>query len=342
MDPVTIGILGTAAAGAIGNFFSQKSAADRADAMNNETFQRLARLSVPNPEDLKLVLEKFVSQGTLDPRLEQAFEQHPSELKNITTDMSHKQAQNRALSELEKIGNEGGLRAEERLALEEAQQGARSSEKSSRDSILAEMARRGTVGSGQELAAKLVGQQGSADREHRAALETQAMAQNRALRAIEGAGSLAGKYRGQEFGEKARIADSENVINEFNTRGVRNVNSANTNIVNQAQAANLANKQDVANRNVGSGHQVQLNRQGLYQNQFNNEYLRSGGQNQVQGQQAQQALQQGQNQANLFSNLANAGIGAISAYGQQQQQNANTTSQRAHDDEIARRYGRQV
>src|SRR4051812_11421614 len=110
--------------GSIVNFFTGMSAADRAKMLQDQAFKQWMALNIPDPDAQKLALQQFQSQGTLTPVLESAIKQDPTSMQMIVTDAGTKAAQRRALSSLQQIGDEGGLRLQDKVTLQEAQQKA--------------------------------------------------------------------------------------------------------------------------------------------------------------------------------------------------------------------------
>lgn len=270
--PITLGIIGGASVlgGGIANYLAQSSANDRAAAIQSDTMKKWLALNVPDPEQQKVVLDKFVNQGKLDPALQTAIKQDPTAFNQIVTDAGTKNAQSRALSELENVGYSGGLRLQDKEALQEAQLQDQAQERGQRGAIQSQMAQRGLGGSGFDVAAQLQAQQSGADRGAQSSLRVASDAQNRALQAIEGAGNMANQQESQDFSQQAQKASAADRINQFNTQNVQNVSNANVGLRNRAQEMNLSNAQDIANKNTGINNQQSLYNSGLIQQQFDN------------------------------------------------------------------------
>lgn len=317
MAIATAAILGAAAIGAIGSYLANKSASDRAEMAQNKALQEWIAINIPDPERQKLALEKFVVQGELDPQLEKAIKADPSAFEQIVTSAEQKSSQMRALSELENIGYEGGLRLQDKAALQDSMLEGQVRDRANRDAISADMARRGMGGSGFEVAAQLQGQQSGADRDARNSLSVAAQAQDRALQAIMGAGDLATKYRTQDFGEQSAKAQAEDRINMFNTENLRDVQQRNIGSQNRAAEMNLAQKQSVADKNTQLSNYEQEYNKGLIQKQFDNEAKIAAGKTGQYAAQAQTAVDSGKNLGNLFSNVGGAASGAATTYANQ-------------------------
>lgn len=300
-------LAGGAALG-VANYLVNKSANDRAQMINNEMFQKWMQVNIPDPEQQKIALQRFVSTGDLSPEMQHAIAQAPSEFSKVVTNSEYQGAQNRALGELSKIGNEGGLRLQDKVALQDARMDAITREKSGRQGIADQMARRGLSGSGYDVSAQLSGQQGVADRESNASLRVASDAQDRALQALMGAGKMATDYRSQDFGEQSAKAQAADRINAFNTANLRDVNAANVSAMNSAQEYNVRNKQRISDQNTQTANAEEKYNKELYQQQYENRLKQLGG---AAGQSQQLAAGEqraGQLLGNTLSNVGTAGI----------------------------------
>lgn len=310
MSWVAVGVAGAAA---VGGIVSQMSANDRENAANNKAFQQYVAMKIPDPEQQRLALQRFRVEGKLTPQLEQAIKQAPSEFENIAIDQNQKASQNRALSSLEQVGNEGGLRLQDKAALQEAMLKGQVQDRGARQAIASQMAQRGQGGSGFDLQAQLEGQQAAGDRASQAGLSVAASAQDRALQALMGAGNLATQYRGQNFQEQSAKAQAQDAINRFNAQNLQGVQHANIGAQNRAQEMNLAQQQQTSNQNVGLSNQEQQYNKELAQRQFENQMQLANAKAGIYNQQGQTAQRQGQSQANMFGQLGQAGVGMVAA-----------------------------
>ena len=304
-------------AGGVGNYLANSSASERAQLLQNKALQEWIKLQIPDPAAQQLALKQFVSAGKLDPKLEQSIHADPSAFKNIVTDISNKNAQNRALSELSDLGNQGGLRLQDKAALQDSMDDSISRERGDRLAIGQEMARRGLGGSGFELAGKLQAAQSGADRNARAGLHVAAKAQDRALQAIMGAGDMATKLRGQDFSEQAQRASAEDKINLFNTQNLQDVQQRNLAMQNRASEMNLAQAQKTSDQNTQLGNYEQEHNKKLKQEQYDNEVKKAAGISGQYNNQANGAFQQGQNLGNFFTNMGTGINSAATAIAQQ-------------------------
>lgn len=165
-----------------------------------------------------ILLRAQNAYGEVDvPTLEQltADALGPSDLEGYTPDPRYQEAQLRALSRLQELGN-GGMSGQDQATLNAAMGKVARTEGAGRNAIRNDMAARGTLGSGAELAMALDNNQNASDRAHQAGLDVAGRAQQRALDAIMSGGNLAGDLRGQDFSEKERIAAAKDAIKKFN------------------------------------------------------------------------------------------------------------------------------
>lgn len=304
---------GVSIASGIGSFLANSSANDRAAAAQSDAMQKWLALNVPDPAQQKVVLDKFVNQGQLDPILQTAIKQDPSAFNQVIANQGDQAAQTRALKQLEDVGNSGGLRLQDKEALQEAQLSGQAQERGQRNSIQSQMAQRGLGGSGFDVAAQLQGQQGNADRSAQSSLKVAADAQNRALQSIEGAGNMATQMRTQDYGEQAQKANAADRINQFNTQNAQNVNAANVGMQNRDQQTNLQNQQDVANKNTDTANKQQMYNSGLVQQQYQNQVQKLQGATGQSNNIAKTDQAGGQITGNTISNIGGAVAGAANA-----------------------------
>jgi len=326
-----IAAAGASALGGILGFIANMSAAERAEALQDKALQELIAIQIPDLKDQEIALEKFIVSGELTPEMEQAVAQAPSAFEKIQVDPSLKQAQMRALKEMEQIGYQGGLRLQDKAALQEVQNKAAQQERSNREALMQRFAAQGQGGSGFELQAQMAAQQGGADRQAMGGLSVAAEAQRRALDAIMKAGQLGGDIRGQEYGMERDRASAADAIARFNTENLRSLQSRNVGARNEAQRYNLANKQDIANKNVGLSNQAQIYNKELmrqnYEDQLRKQQLKQG----IYGQQGQMELNKGQMWGNLAGQLGQAGSNTILASSAANQNPLQTTAKPKQD-----------
>lgn len=239
--------------------------------------QAFEGLATPDVNDMKIQLEGLVSQGVLTPEEAQFYEQNPTELSNITLDPQFQQAQLDALNSLQDISSSGGMTTADKANLGQIASDEASQQRGAREAILQNAQARGVGGSGLELLSQMQNQQDSATRQSQRDLDVAGMAQQRALQALQAAGSLGGEMQSNEFGRKAEIAGAQDYINQFNAQNKNQFSLANTGARNDAQEKNLAEKQRISDANTGTTNaQRQYNTQ-LAQQDYENQLKKASG-----------------------------------------------------------------
>lgn len=319
IDPVSGAMLGSAASSVIGSLLGgnsakkaakqQAEAAARAEAM-------YSNINIPTMEEQKLLLDRYLYEGNFDPETLEALGLGPSAMESAQADQQSLDAQVDALNKLKET-SDGGLTEGDLAAARQIQRKTDSSDIARRKSILNEMAQRGTLGSGMELAAKLQGAQDSTQNQAEANDRLIQEAQARALQALSQQGSLASNLRSQSFNEQSAKAQAKDAINKFNVANRQDISNQNVSNRNVAQERNLNARQALNNANVGIANTEQTSNKGLYQTQF-------GNQMDLANAKAGRAMATGQAQAGvdaaranmaatIGSGLANAG-GAFAGY----------------------------
>jgi len=204
---------------------TDKQAERDKQADREEFFGRRAREAIEGVDDPWLELA-----GDVPTEDALAGEDLTSELGGAQSDETSIAAQRAALRQMQQLqGRLGdiatdGSTAQEQAEMQRQRSQAAGYEKQQRDAIMQQAALRGMQGSGTAMAAQLAAQQGGANRMSQAALDTQAMAQRRALQAMQMQGQsqgqqaqLAGQMRGQSFGEDTTRRSAVDDFNRYNT-----------------------------------------------------------------------------------------------------------------------------
>jgi len=268
---------------------------------------------VPTEQELTLALQRMVSSGQITPEMATTMYQQNSELYKANTDPKLYNAQLDSLSSLQQIGNEGGLTAIDRQKLNDINIEEATKLRGEQSALQNSMASRGISGSGQELAGRMMAEQGAADRMSRQGTDVAALAQQRALDAISKSGSLAGSMRDQSFNEEAAKAKAQDAINAFNTQLKQQTENANVQTRNQAQVGNLNQAQNIQEYNLGQANKEETSRRQAPQTVFEDRLALAKGRA---GQSNTYAQSLGQQSANTAGNwgaglkaLSNTGIG---------------------------------
>jgi hypothetical protein len=304
-------------------------AAQRAEAMYKD-------IKTPSIEDQKLLLDRYLYEGNFSPEDLEALGLGPSAMENVAADQRALDAQVAALEGMKEVA-EGGLTEGDLAAARQLQRQADSSDMARRKAVLNQMAQRGVLGSGMELAAQLQNTQDTAQSQADATDKLIQQAQARALEGLSRTGQLSEQMRYQSFNEGSQKAQAKDAINKFNTQNRQDVSNQNVSNLNAAQLRNLNARQGINNQNVDLGNQEQQFNKGLYQTQFGNQLrladARSG--RAIAEGQAQQGVSNARaNQiGSIGSGLANT-VGSIGGY---MQQNEMQDKLFAHQNQLADR-----
>ncbi len=322
---ILIGAALAASAGSgIAGLAANMSAQDRAKLLQDQSVQEWLKVNVPDPAEQKVALQQFVQTGTLTPTLQQAVKPVDTQLTKIQTDPALKGARMKALSSLEQQGY-GGEQVQDRAAREEGLIDSGSKSRGEQQAVTSLMARRGQLGSGNELAARLSNAQADSDRNAKIALDTEAQRRQRALAATASAGDLAGNIQNQSFNQQAQVAAAQDAINRFNTQNQQSVQAQNAAALTDASRYNLGLQQDIANKNTALSNEQQIYNKNVNQQNFENQATKAAG---VSGQNnlaANQAIQFGQATGNTLAGVA-SGIGSLGLGGAKLYNSPSTSS----------------
>ncbi len=283
----------------------------RAAEAQERALAQMQGLELPDMEQMKVYIQDLVSQGKITPEEAQTYLQENTELQGISTDPVTRQAQLDALSGLQKISSEGGLTAQDQAKLNQIRTQEDTQARGQREAILQNAQARGVGGSGVELMSQMLNQQQSAQNQSQRDLDVGALAEQRALEALIAGGQLGGQMQETEFGQKAQVANAQDAINRFNAANRQSVANTNVGARNTAQYANLQNAQDIANTNAANRNQAEYYNKNLPQQGFENAYRKAGGTAGAYNNIASQAAAAGQNNQKVLGSLVSAGaVGA--------------------------------
>lgn len=265
-----------AAGSSIAGMVQQANAQGASRDQINQAIQEFIKISVPDPEQQKLELQHYQSTGSFSPQLEHSIKQDPSAFEGIVKNQQYSQAQDRALGQLQSLGEEGGLSLSDKADLQGELLTSANKDRANRDAITDDYARRGQLGSGMELQAQLSGNQAAGDRDAMARLQTLGSARDRALAAISGSGDLAGKLQGQDYQMKSDQAAARDRINQFNTQNAQSVQQRNVAADNAGQMYNLDRSQAISNANTDMANKEQQYNKELVQKNYENQMQKAG------------------------------------------------------------------
>lgn len=218
-------------------------------------------------KDTAVILQRAVLTGQITPEQAQAQLAEQSATMGITIPAEVQNAQMTALLQIQDIAK-SGLTASDRAQLDQIYTQEAVKERGQREAIMNEQAARGLSGSGQELAMKLIAEQGAADRASAKGTELAGLAQQRALQAIKDSATLSGNIREQSYNEQLKKAEAADAISKFNAQMKQQVALENIQQANSAQAKNIENQLAVQKINLDQQKAEQI----ANQEQANKEY----------------------------------------------------------------------
>lgn len=263
------------------------SGSDKADNLRQQAIDAFNSIKTPELSQLQVQLQQYVNAGKLTPQQAESQLLSSNAFNAIATDPSYVGAQKQALQQLQQIGTQGGLTAVDRAQLNDITNQQNQQNQSQNAATMQQAQQRGIGGSSLNVVNQLANEQGNADRAANQGLGVAAQAQQRALQAMQAAGTQGGQLEAQQYGEQANKAQSQNAINQFNAQTLNQQNLYNTQAANAAQAANLANQQAVNNANTQTGNANQEYNAQQVQQQYND------------------AMQKAQGEAGVYNNWAN-------------------------------------
>jgi len=281
-------------------------------ASNYDAIQLLRGVETPDIDAMQIQLEQLVQQGVITPEQAQVYQQQASQANNITLDPALQQAQMDALASLQDIGT-NGMTQMDRAKLAQIQREEATQGRGAREAIIANAQASGMGGSGLNLMSQLKNQQDQATRQSIRDTDVAGMAQERALQALQGAGQLGGNMQQQSFNQQFQKAGAQDAINQFNTQNMQNTGNLNTAARNQAQVANLGEKQRVSDANTATRNTQQQYNKSLIQQDFENKYRKAGGQasalqNQANSQAQRQATEDAANKQMIGTLITTAAM----------------------------------
>jgi hypothetical protein len=288
--------------GALGGKAAKEGAQKAANIQRMSQIEQQARLdAVKDPELKKILLENPELVGQLS--AEQLGE---SAMGDINLDPRLGEARMTALQGLMERGDEG-LTAQDKMQYEQLLGGVDAQEKARQATIQSQMAQRGALDSGAQLASQLSSSQGSANNARMQAMQMAADSASQRMNAQAQAGQMAGQMQSQDFGRQAQQAGARDAIAKFNAANRQDVSRQNL----QARQS----LEDMRAGNVNRQQELEHKRQ---KDMFDAGMRKATGQNAVtatgSAQQAQTANQAGAGQAQMYSGMGSA-IGKLGSIG---------------------------
>lgn len=224
-----------------------------------------ARPAEYTPTTLSDLLEDYGTPDTVGDKLSDGYDVSrtpDSGMRNVNADPNSIAAQNEALQGFRDIAHQGGLTAIDRARMEQERQAQEQWLRGQRGATLRNMQQRGLGGSGAELASIFDSEQNAANRNAAGDLNTEALAQQRAMDALGMTGSMGATIRGQSFDEGARRAQAQDIINRENAQMTTDRNRYGADVRNQGVYTDVGNTNTTRNANTdihNTGHTFDVN-----------------------------------------------------------------------------------
>lgn len=286
------------------------SGGQQSDAMQH-ALNALQSVTAPQLKELQYELEQLVRQGQLSPEQVHVFLQDLTEFRNLALDPATRASQMQSLTNLQEIVDSGGLSPVDRAKLSQIRAETAQHERGDREALLTQAQQRGVGGSNLALQSLLLNQQGAAQRESQAGLDTAAQAYQSRLQAIKDVANLGGQIRGADFEQESAKAAAQDAINRFNAAQRQAVEQTNVATRNLAEEKNLIEAQRIADTNTAIRNQKRQADALAVQQDYNNRIARAGGQAQVFMKQSDMFGQQGKQGAQILGGI----MGGISGSG---------------------------
>ena len=230
--------------------------------MQEAQMDRLDNLSLPELEEYILQNPELV--GLLDTE-----QLGSSALEEISLDPAAREAQLSALQSLQDY-SETGVTDTDKYAMEQMLGQVGAATKSNQAAIEADMARKGMDSSGAALMSKMNAQQSGANDARQMAMQQAASGQQNRMAALNQLANQSGQMQQQDYARQANAASAKDAIAQ--------ANAANRY---QTNATNLAARQAIENQRANTANQqAQMGNQIAQQN-FNNQYSKTGAQGNV-------------------------------------------------------------
>jgi len=304
-------MLGTAIISGATSMYGAKKAGDAAK-QGHKAAQSAAQrgidafesVKIPTIEEQQIILQTPELMGQYTPEQISAMQMSVDGIETLGPQDSTVKAQQSALDEISEMA-EGGLTEADMAARRQIERDVNQSSRARQKSILNEMAQRGTLGSGMELAAQLKGNQQAMAAEAEASDRLLQQVENARRAALSQKANMAGQMRGQETAEGSDKLKAQKEIERFNL-GLRHQDAAERN---RAQMINLQAKQSQEDLRAANVNRMEQHNKGLSQTQFQNQMQQASGvagQYRAQGQAAQAAANaEAQKQAGMAGSIAN-------------------------------------
>ena len=289
-----------------------KSAQKKYEAYMNNYIQQLKAVDLPKYEELMLALERYEKGEDLTPVQMTILQETQNNVSKIADDSVNKETQLEAIAAL-KARAQGGLTLQDKADLLEAQQQIDRQSQGAQKAIMQNMAARGMAGSGQELAARLMGSQQGAQLAAQTGLNVAAQSRAEALNALKDASRLSESNAKNQFNRDQVRAQSQDDMLRRNLDRQQQSMLYNVGAQNEARLQNLKRAQQVADSNVDISNVEQKYNKELKMDDYNNQIKRLQDIHAIQGPMEAAKAQAGKDKQAGISSFMNEAGGAFSS-----------------------------
>ena len=269
---------GALAGGVAGGLLGGFSGGDESDGMGvlKDAVAMFGAIGIPETEAMEIMLETPEIVGELVPILEKEYPELASKFEEIAISAPVIANQAKALDMLSDRADMG-LTPEDEAELNMIRREALGSGEAANQRVLQNMAERGILGSGQELAMRQAANQQASQNMAEMGDRQAAMSFQNRMNAINSLANQASSQRKQEFGEQADVARARDLFNQYNRNAAMNTQQRNVNRQNEAMASNLSTKQAQENLRAQLANQQEIYNKELIQREFDNRLRRAAG-----------------------------------------------------------------
>lgn len=243
-----------------------------------QALQYYSGINTPTAESMTIDnLPQQTVQGVVNPDSIAVAEQAPTAYNNISLDPTTRAAQMAALGEYSNIANTGGLDANAKLAIQQANDAATRQSQGEQGAIMKSAQAMGQGGGDFALTQRALAAQGASNTGATNGMQAAAMAEANREAALNAMSNIGGGINAADYSQAAQKAASENTINATNAAARNTANTGNVTNKIQTGEFNTGTAQNVNAANTGAKQGQVYYNAGLPQQQFNDELAKANG-----------------------------------------------------------------
>jgi hypothetical protein len=271
-------VIGAGLGGLAGYFGSKGSGETEAEKRQREIIEALRNLETPSIESQQITPEGYVYGGDVTAQAETPEQLAARDaLENVSLDPKLRQTQLQALETLSKLG-QTSFTGEEQAQLNAMRRQTEADNTARMKALLQQQQQRGVGTSDAALIMRAQEAQNAANQQAEQTDRLAAMAQQRALAAISGAGSMAGNLENVDYSRQSNLAQALNQREATNMAQRAAAQQRNINALNEFNRLNAANRQAISSQNVSTRNAAEQYNRGLIQQDYQNKIAKITGQ----------------------------------------------------------------